>query len=86
VGNTQQPIASRLEWEPKTLCEVYLALNESGEIFYQFTGLNGAKAEPVIVYNLLRTTADALANDARATQQAQQVLIENVTEQKGVAP
>ena len=77
VGNPV--IAGKLEWEPKCLCEVFLALNEDGNVFYQFTGLNGDPASPAVVYNMLMVTAEGLRRDAQAQQQAQAVELSNIT-------
>ena len=66
---------NKLEWGPRPICEVFLALNEAGEIFYQFTGLNGGPADPNMVHRLLQITNEAIVK----SYQAPEVQVSNVT-------
>ena len=56
----QLRIGPKLEWGPDSVCEIYLALHENGNIFYQFTGLNGGPAHPQVLHNVLTIARDSI--------------------------
>lgn len=79
MGNPD--ISGRLEWGPKPLVEIFLALDDSGQIFYQFTGLNGGNADPNIVLNMLQLMGNAIIKGIQESHPG--VVMDNVTELKG---
>ena len=60
--------------KPRALTEAYICYYEDKTIFYQFTGLDGKPADPVIIHDLLATVANGIAEAINKS-----VRVENVT-------